>query len=141
MVIAAGHFKQMRVAAYGEAIVNIVSSCLLVVLLGLTGVAIGTVLATLFRFVYYVYYLSRNVLYRPIRFWVKRMATNFGSCALIFVAGSLLTGRMELGSYLSWAGAGIIVLLVAGAIAFAANYTLYREDVISILRKGFRRGR
>lgn len=139
MVIAAGHFKQTRMAAFGEAIVNIASSCLLVVPFGLTGVAVGTVLATMFSFIYYVYYLSRNVLCRPIREWVKRMAVNIGSCVLVFAVGSILTGKMKLDSYLSWAGAAIIVLAVASAIVIGTNLALYRNDVKSILRKTFGR--
>ena len=47
MIIAAGHFKQTRWAAYGEAAINIGLSIILVVNFGLIGVAIGTVVANI----------------------------------------------------------------------------------------------
>ena len=72
MIIAAGHFKQTKIAAYGEAILNLTVSIILVFNFGLIGVAIGTVIATLFRFVYYAYYLSKNIFYRSISRFIKR---------------------------------------------------------------------
>ena len=58
MIIAAGKFKETRWAAFGEAFINIILSIILVMKYGLTGVAVGTVTAILFRFLYYVYYLG-----------------------------------------------------------------------------------
>ncbi len=60
-VIAAGHFRQTRWAAYGEALVNVLLSILLVKKFGLIGVAIGTVAATLYKLVFYVVYLKNNI--------------------------------------------------------------------------------
>ena len=76
IIIAAGQFKETRMAAYGEAIINIVSSIILVIHFGIVGVAIGTVLATLFRLAFYVSFLSRHILQRGVFIWIKRMAVH-----------------------------------------------------------------
>lgn len=72
IVIAAGHFKQTEMASYGEAVINMGVSVLLVSRLGLVGVAIGTTAAVLFRFLYYVWYLSGHIFDRPVRLFIKR---------------------------------------------------------------------
>lgn len=137
MVIAAGHFKQTRMAAYGEAAINIAVSIVLVIHLGLTGVAIGTVAATLFRFVYYVWYLSRNILDRPAVLWGKRILTNAVTCILIFLLGNRVIQFFSMANYLIWAVTGAIVLLIAGVITFCFNWCLYRTDVKEIMYRGF----
>ena len=59
IVIAADRFKQTRKAAYGEALINLVLSVVLVMKFGLIGVAIGTLFAMAFRTLQYVIYLSK----------------------------------------------------------------------------------
>ena len=139
MIIAAGHFRQTQAAAYGETVINIAVSVALVLRMGLTGVAVGTVAATLFRFVYYVRYLSRRILERPARLWVRRMLVNAASCALIFAAGSFLVGQARIDDYRMWAAVSLAVFAGAGAVAFAVNWVFYRNDLTVILRKGFGR--
>ena len=137
MVIAAGHFKQTRVASYGEAIVNISISIVLVIKLGLLGVAIGTVAATAFRFLYYVVYLSRNILFRPALLFVKRFAVNTGIFLLIFVPSNMLLVHYQLNSYYQWIVAGLIITSCSGIIVLVVNSIFYRDDVKEIFRRAF----
>ena len=99
MAIAAGNFKQTCVGAYVEAVINISISLLLVSKYGLWGVAIGTVAATLFRFVYYVYYLSKNIINRSIWLWVKRETVNICEVVLIFEIGRFVVSKFAISSY------------------------------------------
>ena len=124
-------------AAYGEAIINIISSIILVIKFGIVGVAIGTVLATMFRFVFYVSYLSKHVLHRPVFFWIKRCAINsllFGS---ICVVGHIGISRIPIANYLEWAIAGIIVTLITGILVLLTNLVFYKNDLFAIIHKGF----
>ncbi len=73
MVIAAGHFKQTQIAAYGEAMINVIFSVLLVSKFGLVGVAVGTLLATLFRLFYYVIYLSSHICFRNVGLFIREL--------------------------------------------------------------------
>ncbi len=139
MIIAAGRFKETRMGAYGEAIINIISSIILVMIFGIAGVAMGTVLATLFRTVYYVIFLSKHVLHRDIVFWIKRMIINcslfVGSCMI----GIIAISKIPINNYLEWAVVGAVVTLVIGIVTIAINLVFYRNDVSVIVQKGLGR--
>ena len=132
MVIAAGHFKQTRAAAYGEALINIVSSIILVVRFGLVGVAIGTVLATLYRFIYYTVYLSRHVINRSIKLCAKREFINTITLIVIYIIGGRIVGFFSIANFVSWIGVGILVTLWSATITIVVNTLFYRQDCISL---------
>lgn len=72
VVSAAGHYKETKVGAIGEVTLNLVLSLVLVKPLGLVGVALGTFAAMTFRTIYTVWYLSKNILCRPVwKFFMK----------------------------------------------------------------------
>ena len=135
MIIAAGRFKETRIAAYGEAIINIVVSIVLVIQYGLVGVAIGTVLATLFRFVYYAIYLSKHVLYRSIIKWIKRMIINSVVFGCAFIIGQNILSLFNINSYAEWIVAGITIVAITGVLTILLNTILYKNDVFAIIRK------
>ena len=60
----AGKFKETKVISVIEAILNLVISTLLVKLLGLVGVAIGTLVAMLWRLIAYSYYVHKEIINR-----------------------------------------------------------------------------
>jgi len=66
VIAAAGHYQQTKVGAMIEVALNLGISLLLVKPFGLVGVALGTLLAMTYRTVYSVWYLSHNILYRPM---------------------------------------------------------------------------
>lgn len=139
MVIAAGHFKQTRIAAYGEAVVNISLSIILVIKLGLLGVAVGTVAATAFRFIYYVIYLSRNVLTRSVLLFIKRFFVNAGLFLLIYIPSTMVLTKIEVNSYYQWVIAGVIITAYSGVIVLIGNLIFYRNDVKEIAKRAFQR--
>ena len=139
MIIAAGRFKETRTAAYGEAIINILSSIILVIRYGIVGVAIGTVLATSFRFLYYVIYLSKHIIHRHICYWIKRMIINTASIICIVLLGNATTANATMKEYAGWAKNCVVVLFIAIIITFTINYLFYKGDVIAIISKGFGR--
>lgn len=74
MVIkAAGHYRETQISAIIEVLINIIVSLILVIKLGLIGVAIGTLVAMVYRTIYLVYYLRDNILYRPIDRFFKNL--------------------------------------------------------------------
>lgn len=137
MIIATGRFKETRMAAYGEAIINITTSIVLVVFFGIVGVAIGTVLATLFRTAYYVTYLSKHILHRNISLWIKRMALNSFLFACIYIGGSMVVSNFPMNGYLEWVIAAVPISFAAGILIFGVNYLVYKEDVLAIIKRGF----
>ena len=128
LVIAAGHFKQTQFAAYGEAALNIGLSILLVSKWGLMGVAAGTLLATLYRLLYYVIYISKRIVMRKPSLFMKRTLIN----ALIFgvsvFAGWQITRLFEITNYLTWGFCGLLTGISAILVSVAVNVLFYRKD-------------
>lgn len=141
VVIAAGHFKQTSWAAYGEAGINIVLSVLLVNWLGLCGVIIATVLATAFRFVYYVIYLARNIIKRSVWLFVKRACLNTFAFLTVFLLGSWAVSGLQMDDYFHWAVGGVVVTAIALAITLGANALVYGNDFKQILHRRKKSGK
>ena len=139
IVIAAGHFRQTSIAAYGEAVINIVLSVLMVIRFGLIGVAIGTLVATTFRLLYYVLYLSKNIFNRKISLFIRRSLVNIGSCIIIYLLGSLVRRCWNFSGYIMWILCGVIVTFIAIIITVVGNAIFYKEDLSKIRERGVRK--
>ena len=72
LAYVAGKFKDMTFVAYSEAIMNILISITLVPHIGLTGVAIGTLIAMSYRTVFQIWYLRNHLINRPFKKFLKR---------------------------------------------------------------------
>ncbi len=139
ITIAAGHFRQTQWAAYGEAAINILMSVLMVSRYGLIGVAIGTLSATLFRFIYYVFYLKNTILFRPPSLFIRRQLINAAVFALIFIPGVWISELFSMKSYFSLILYAIPVTLYAGGISCLVNMVMYPADFRSVLKKALHR--
>lgn len=139
MVIAAGHFKQTSVAAYGEAAINIGLSVILVSKFGLIGVAVATLIATWFRFIYYVFYLSKNIFNRDIKLFIKRFAINTGAFLFNCAIGYAVTMCFHFNSYLTWVACGALLVIIIGASTLAINIAFFRSDCRVLIKKIIKR--
>lgn len=135
MVIAAGHFKETSVAAYGEAVMNIGLSVLFVPKFGLVGVAVGTLVATWFRFLYYVIYLSRNIFFRKIKLFLKRIFVNGAVVTANYIMGHHIVAAFAISGYGSWALCGAVTAIAICALTLGINVCFFRQDCLSVLRK------
>lgn len=129
MVQSAGHFKQTQLSAIIEAVLNVAVSIALVWKYGLVGVAIGTVIAMGYRTVYLAWYLSKNILHRPLRHFVKHIFVDI----VIVVCTIALTFMINIGSitYASWIVMALKVTLIAFSICCVVNYLFYKKEFIS----------
>lgn len=134
MTIAAGHFKQTRVAAYGEAVINIVLSLILVWHFELIGVAVAALLSTGFRLIYYVIYLSKNIFERPVWLFVKRMGVNVVSFMAAYVLQSLAVYYICADDYARWAIGGVVAVVIAAVIVIIMNLMFYRNSMLSFFK-------
>ena len=141
LVTAAGHYKQTQWSAIIEAAINIVVSVVLVFNFGLIGVAIGTLAAMAYRTVYLAWYLSRNIIYRNLRHFLKHILTDAACVALLFCAVNVFSTFFAMRSvnYVSW----VILALKVGCTALlstvAVNAVLYRREVFEVVKKARRR--
>jgi O-antigen/teichoic acid export membrane protein len=131
VVFAAGHFKQTTKGAYVEAAVNIVISVILVNWYGIIGVAIGTLTAMLLRTFQYVYYLSKNILYRPIWKFVKELVI---SAAISLIVIAIVTNfvHMDTNNYFTWFIYALPVLGISAAVTIIINWIFYPDIVKKI---------
>ena len=140
MINAAGHFKQTKIGAYGEALINILLSVALVFKYGLVGVSAATLLAMIFRFIYYGIYLAKNVIYRKLSLFIKRSMINMSGVIIIFIVGNILNGFMNVSNYFEWIILAGIVFVFAGLIIFFINWCFYRQEVRSIIDRVIGKG-
>lgn len=134
IVEAAGHFKQTKNGAILEAILNISISIALVYKLGLIGVAIGTLVATVFRSVQYAVYLSRNIIKRSIFVFLNHIIV----CTIVYLITLLITRHFyafEVSNYMSWVVKAIFVTLTSAIIATGVHLIFYRNDMLNLYSK------
>lgn len=132
VVIAAGHFKQTRFSAYGEAALNIGISIALVNRLGLLGVAVGTLIATGFRLIYYVWYLSKMIAYRSVGLFLKRIVINLTCFAGTVLLGNTIVAQLSIPNYWIWTFTAVLCVLLAIMITVGCNYWFYKNDIMAI---------
>ena len=134
IVEAAGHFKQTKNGAILEAILNISISLALVHKLGLIGVAVGTLVATVFRSVQYAVYLSRNIVKRSIFVFFNHIIV----CTIVYLITLLITRYFyvfEVSNYMSWIVKAIFVTLTSAIIATGVHLIFYRNDMLNLYSK------
>ena len=102
MIKAAGHFKQTQNGAIIEVLINLTISIATVIKFGLVGVAIGTLVANLYRTAYCVVYLKKNILHRSIAYYLK-----YSCCDIICFGVALL-----LIEFIPWNGENYIDLII-----------------------------
>ncbi len=135
MVVAAGRFRQTRTGSWGETILNIGISLLLVNRLGLTGIAFGTLISALFCNVYYAWYVSKKIMDRPFRVYLKRLATNVVCFFAVYGIGTSLMAGQAVSDYFRWALWGFTMVAIAAAVNLTINFALYRQDTVRLCRK------
>ena len=135
LIIAAGHFKQTRMAAYGEVIINISLSIILVLRFNILGVALATVIAVCFRTLYYVIYLSKNIFNRSIVHFIKRAFCSFGSFTVVFFLGYLITGMFDIDNYKTWCLCACIVSVISLLVQYIILKVFYRDIYDDVIKK------
>lgn len=132
MVLAAGHYKETQWSAIIEVLINVIISVALVVNFGLAGVAIGTLVAMLYRTFYLAWYLSQNILNRPFKFFLKHMIVDCFCMLLTYV----LSGEISMNSisYFSWIIMAFKVGLICMFIVVLVNGVCYKKEVLACVR-------
>lgn len=134
IVEAVGHFKQTRNGAMIEAGLNIVLSVILVIKFGMVGVAIGTLVATVFRSFQYAIYLSKNIVPRSIFIFIGHIAVNI-IVALITYLVSHFVFDMSVTTWLEWIILAIKITLVTVTVSGALHFVFYHKDIKNLFEK------
>ena len=116
VIFASGHFKQTKTGAFIEAGINIILSLILIKPLGIVGVAIGTFVAMFFRTTEYAFYLSKNIVNRPVKYYFVKTVISFFSMLGIYFLFQLI--KFQPSDYLQWTLMGLLVVIVSLVVVF-----------------------
>jgi len=130
MIQAAGHYKQTQVSALIEAGLNIVISVIVVFRYGLVGVAIGTFVAMLYRTVYFAVYLSRNILHRHIKYFIKNVLVDVISFCVMY--SSTCWVELTKVSIGGWIRMAVVVFVICLVECLIINIVLYNENIVQL---------
>lgn len=127
IVLAAGHYKETQLSAIIEMSINILMSVMLVSKYGLVGVAIGTLVAMLYRTIYLANYISGIIEYKFGGF-IKHMVVNI----IILILTLMISSNFNmLGSdYLHWFIFAIKIFTIAAGVTMGINLVFYRKVMI-----------
>lgn len=138
VVQASGHYKQTRNGAFVEAGLNIIISVILTQYFGIVGVAIGTLVANLFRTLQYIIYLRNNILERPIIKPLLIMLWTALNVCIVYVICNQTVKMIVVDSWISWIFLGAICCIVAFIITILSALVFYRKNLlftVNILKK------
>lgn len=126
--ISANRLKETRWGAYGEALINIGVSCVLIQWNPLVGVALGTLTATLFRGFFYIIYSSRNILNIPVHKLLLRFVGVLAIlCGVIYV-GSKIVLHFHLKTYFQWGVCGAVTFAVISLGVFVVIHLFKKTE-------------
>jgi hypothetical protein len=137
IVVAAGHFKQTRNGAIVEAILNIGISIGLVFQFGLVGVALGTLVAMLYRTFNYVFYLSKEIINRKVIFFIKRLLIAAVTIVVSVVSLWLFSIPYPV-TFISWLFYAFFVTTLISLFAFMIGLATYKKQVFGLFDIGYR---
>lgn len=133
VIYAAGKFKETRASAALEAAINIVISVILVHRFGLIGVAIGTLVAMIYRTISFVLYLRKEILNFSAILQVKRYAISL----IAYSISIILLRHVDIvtSNYFSWSAYALLILISCSVITVVFNYLFLCSDFKLTLSK------
>ena len=134
IVINVGHYKQTKNGAIMEAVINIVVSVIGSICFGLIGVALGTLCAMIFRTLQYAIYLSKNIMYRDIKYFIRHVALTFGIIAVVYLVSRLYMPAV-IDGWFYWALYAAITTIIAAVLTIGTDYLLYKDDLFNLIDK------
>ena len=129
LIKAAGHYKQTQIGAIIAMILNCVLTVALVFSFGIVGAAIGTLIAMLFHTCYFSFYLSCNIINRPIKYYIKYCITD----AIVLSIAIIVSRHSEIivRNYVEWAFTAIKYSICICAVEILINTLFYRKEAIT----------
>lgn len=128
IIYAAGHFRETKKSSYIEAIINIVLSLLLVKKYGIIGVAIGTMIAMLYRNINYIQYLSKNIIKWNKKDIYIKLLVNILSIPIICFVVSILP-KVKIENYCNWILYAALVTGTVSILILLINFIFFKKDL------------
>lgn len=133
MVLAAGHYKQTQGSAIIEAVINVVLSVMFVIQFGLVGVAIGTFCAMFYRTCYLAWYISKNIIFRNLKYFALHGMVDILTVILIVFLTNFINKTVS--DYWDWIILAIKCCSVAFVVVIGINLLIYRKEIMRYIHK------
>lgn len=132
MIQAAGHYKQTQTSSFLEMAINILITLALVRQLGLIGVAIGTFVSLLYRTIYLIIYLSKNIVYISQVNTFRLIVID----VLIIILDIVFTMMFHFESLVlyKWILYAVLIGVIACAISIVINLLFYRNNMKTLIK-------
>lgn len=125
LAVSAGKFRETNIGAIVEAILNLGISIILVNFMGLIGVAIGTLVSTVYRYIYLLIYTRKNL----VSYHTKKMVvqnTIYILEVLLFVLFVMIIDFSWITTFKLFVTAGVITTLIIAVLQLGI-YNLIKE--------------
>lgn len=132
--IAAGHIKNTESIAIIEATLNMIISILLVGKLKILGVAIGTLIAMIYKNVANIIYMKTNVFDMSLKFIIKNYFINILSSILLILFFYKVI-FITINSYTKFFILAFFVFIVVSVVLGILNLLFFKEYTMMILKK------
>ena len=133
LAYSANKFKEIKNAAYMEAVLNIVISIVLVSKFGLIGVAIGTLIAMFYRTSYHIIYLSKKLIKRPIYYSIKKILI-FTTISLMTIYISIILFPLNNLSIINWIIHAIVYSIIEALLCLIVSLLFFKNELFKILK-------
>lgn len=134
LVEAAGHFRQTRNASILEVIINVAVSLVMLYFYGITGVIIGSFVATVIRTFLFATYALKNILKISTMHLMKSYVLYF----VVFLCISWIfksISAIEMSGYIEWIKYAIFVTVSTVAIVGIISVIFNREQIVYLKKK------
>lgn len=131
IIKAVAHYKQTQLSAVVEAIINIVLSLVLVRKCGLVGVAIGTLVAMVYRTISFEIHIQKNILDISYKEFARLLCVDIGCCSVYVLSTFWL--QVNQCSYLAWGVLTVKVLVICLFECVLINLIFYKSEIKNVV--------
>ena len=126
LIHAGGYFKETKNGAIIESVLNVIISVILVFKLGLVGVAIGSLVATLVRTIEFTYFSNKYILKRNIFLSVKKIIILIIETILIILVSNYISYINNI-NYVNFFINLFITVIISSIIVLLVNLIIYKD--------------
>lgn len=131
LVSCKGHFKQTKKYAFIEAGINIILSLIFVNKLGIVGVAIGTLIAMLFRLISFIWYIEKNIMQGVLISFMKNIIISIVSFLMVGILNEVINFG-QITTFGMWVIKAAILTIMACIIQIILHLILNKKAFVDI---------
>lgn len=133
LVQGIGHYEQTKNGAIAEAAINVSISVILVQFCGIVGVAVGTLIANMFRTFQYALYIEKKVIHRGRFAFIYKIIIALLSLTVINLI-SYFPCQYASESWLNWCVCGCIVMAISLIVTTIVSFVIFRKDTMILFK-------